>query len=90
MLYEVITLDLAFDIHEELGLCAHRARINGKTRLLKSRLMDGDQVEIERSQKPEVLPKWLEWAITPRARNSIRRYLRTRVLEGGQGDPTML
>ncbi len=74
-------LDFAFDIHEELGLHAQRARINGQTRLLKSRLMDGDQVEIERSSHPEVLPKWLEWAVTPKARNSIRRYLRSRVKE---------
>ncbi|PLX93235.1 MAG: phosphohydrolase [Desulfuromonas sp.] len=74
-------LDFAFDIHEELGLCASRARINGQTRLLKSRLMDGDQVEIERHDVPSVLPKWLEWAITPRARNAIRRYLRNRVKE---------
>ena len=35
-------LDLAFDIHEELGLCAVQARINGQTRYLKARLMDGD------------------------------------------------
>lgn len=75
-------LDFAFDIHEELGLHAWRARINGQTRLLKSRLMDGDQVAIERSDTPQVLPKWLEWAVTPRARNSIRRYLRSRVQEG--------
>jgi GTP pyrophosphokinase len=75
-------LDLAFDIHEELGLHAFRARINGQTRHLKSRLMDGDQVGIERNEVPLVLPKWLEWAATPRARNSIRRYLRTRVKEG--------
>ncbi|MEJ2199491.1 MAG: HD domain-containing protein [Desulfuromonadaceae bacterium] len=75
-------LDLAFDIHEELGLHALRARINGQTRPLKSRLMDGDQVGIERSAVPTVLPKWLEWAVTPRARNSIRRYLRSRVKEG--------
>ena len=75
-------LDFAFDIHEELGLHAVRARINGQTRLLKSRLMDGDQVAIERGETPAVLPKWLEWAITPRARNRIRRYLRTRVKEG--------
>jgi GTP pyrophosphokinase len=74
-------LDFAFDIHEELGLHASRARINGQTRLLKSRLMDGDQVAIERCTKPEVLPKWLEWAVTPRARNCIRRYLRSRVKE---------
>jgi GTP pyrophosphokinase len=74
-------LDFAFDIHEELGLFANRARINGKTRHLKSRLMDGDQVAIESCAKPEVLPKWLEWAVTPRARNCIRRYLRTRVKE---------
>ncbi|RME39701.1 MAG: bifunctional (p)ppGpp synthetase/guanosine-3',5'-bis(diphosphate) 3'-pyrophosphohydrolase, partial [Deltaproteobacteria bacterium] len=72
-------LDFAFDIHEELGLHAFRARINGKTRLLKARLMDGDQVEIERAEVPQVLPKWLEWAITPRARNAIRKYLRTQV-----------
>lgn len=72
-------LDFAFDIHEELGLHACRARINGQTRLLKSRLMDGDQVEVEQSKTPEVLPKWLEWTATPRARNSIRRYLRSRV-----------
>jgi GTP diphosphokinase / guanosine-3',5'-bis(diphosphate) 3'-diphosphatase len=72
-------LDFAFDIHEELGLHAWRAKINGQTRQLKSRLMDGDQVEIERSVIPEVLPKWLEWAVTPKARNRIRRYLRNRV-----------
>ncbi|MEJ2698678.1 MAG: HD domain-containing protein [Desulfuromonadales bacterium] len=75
-------LDFAFDIHEELGLHAFRARINGQTRLLKSRLLDGDQVEIERSSTPGVLPKWLEWAATPRARNCIRRYLRSKVKEG--------
>lgn len=76
-------LDFAFDIHEELGLRAHRARINGHTRLLKSRLMDGDQVAIETAEQPCALPKWLEWAVTPRARNSIRRYLRDKVKEAG-------
>jgi GTP diphosphokinase / guanosine-3',5'-bis(diphosphate) 3'-diphosphatase len=75
-------LDFAFHIHEELGLHAYRARINGQTRLLKSRLMDGDQVEVEICEVPGVLPKWLEWAVTPKARNGIRRYLRTRVKEG--------
>lgn len=75
-------LDLAFDIHLELGLHALRARINGQTRLLRSRLMDGDQVGIERSDTPTVLPKWLEWAVTPKARNAIRRYLRQKVKEG--------
>jgi GTP pyrophosphokinase len=78
-------LDFAFEIHEELGLHACRARINGQTRLLKSRLMDGDQVEIECGKTAQVLPKWLEWAATPRARNCIRRYLRSRVKEGMAG-----
>ncbi|MBN2428988.1 MAG: bifunctional (p)ppGpp synthetase/guanosine-3',5'-bis(diphosphate) 3'-pyrophosphohydrolase [Deltaproteobacteria bacterium] len=79
-------LDFGFEIHEELGLHALRARINGKTRLLKSRLLDGDQVDIERADKPQVLPKWLEWAVTPKARNSIRRYLRNRVREEDTAD----
>jgi len=72
-------LDFAFTIHEQLGLHASRARINGKIRQLKARLMDGDQVAIETAEHPVVLPKWLEWAITPRARNNIRRYLRSKV-----------
>lgn len=72
-------LDFAFEIHDSLGLHARRGHINGRTRQLKTRLLDGDQVVVETSEKPEVLPKWLEWAVTPRARNSIRRYLRNKV-----------
>ncbi len=72
-------LDFAFDIHEQLGLHAVRVRINGKTRQLKARLMDGDQIDVETADRPTVLPKWLEWAVMPRARNSIRRYLRSKV-----------
>ncbi|MCW8892664.1 MAG: HD domain-containing protein [Deltaproteobacteria bacterium] len=72
-------LDFAFDIHDSLGLHARRGLINGRTRQLKTRLLDGDQVVVETSDHPEVLPKWLEWAVTPRARNSIRRYLRNKV-----------
>lgn len=72
-------LDFAFDIHESLGLHARRSRINGHTRQLKTRLLDGDQVVIETAESPEVLPKWLEWAVTPKARNTIRRYLRNKV-----------
>jgi len=80
-------LDFAFIIHEQLGLHAVRAKINGKSRHLKSRLMDGDQVVIETAESPDVLPKWLEWAVTPRARNTIRRYLRTRVKQSGKNAP---
>ncbi len=72
-------LDFAFEIHESLGLHARRGQINGRTRQLKTRLIDGDQVIIETAEKPEVLPKWLEWAVTPKARNTIRRYLRNKV-----------
>lgn len=72
-------LDFAFNIHEQLGLHAERVRINGKIRRLKARLMDGDQIDVETANSPTVLPKWLEWAVTPRARNSIRRYLRSKV-----------
>jgi len=76
-------LDFAFNIHEQLGLHAVRVRINGKIRQLKARLMDGDQIDVETSDQPSVLPKWLEWAVTPRARNSIRRYLRSKVRQRG-------
>ncbi len=72
-------LDFAFDIHEELGLHARRAKVNGQTRLLRYRLLDGDQVAIETCDTPQALPKWLEWAVTPKARNAVRRFLRSRV-----------
>ncbi len=72
-------LDFAFDIHDSLGLHARRGRINGRTRQLRTRLLDGDQVAVETSEKTEVLPKWLEWAVTPKARNTIRRFLRNKV-----------
>jgi GTP pyrophosphokinase len=78
-------LDFAFDIHEQLGLRAVRVRINGKTRQLKARLLDGDQIDVETADRPTVLPKWLEWAVTPRARNSIRRYLRSKVKQPRAG-----
>jgi len=74
-------LDFAFDIHETLGLKAVRVKINGKTRMLRSRLVDGDQVEVEVAKTFQALPKWLDWAATPRARNSIRRYLRNKIKE---------
>ncbi len=66
-------------IHEQLGLHAVRVRINGKIRQLRAHLLDGDQIDVETASQPTVLPKWLEWAVTPRARNSIRRYLRSKV-----------
>ncbi|RLB77782.1 MAG: phosphohydrolase [Deltaproteobacteria bacterium] len=72
-------LDFAFEIHDSLGLHARRGIINGRTRQLKTRLLDGDQIVVETSEKPGVLPKWLEWGVTPRARNSIRRYLRNKM-----------
>ncbi|MBQ4492189.1 MAG: HD domain-containing protein [Deltaproteobacteria bacterium] len=74
-------LDFAFEIHEELGLHAQYGMVNGKHRGLDFHLMDGDQVEIIRSAEPEVRPKWLEWAITSKALNSIRRYLRNHPAE---------
>ncbi|MCK4503466.1 MAG: HD domain-containing protein [Desulfuromonadales bacterium] len=77
-------LDFAFDIHDNLGLHARRGQINGHTRQLKTRLLDGDQIMVETSATPEALPKWLEWAVTPRARNSIRRYLRKQVRRSEQ------
>lgn len=76
-------LDFAFEIHEELGLHALRARINGQTRQLKSRLMDGDQVAIERATVAQIEPKCLEWAVTPKARNAIRKHLQLLLRESG-------
>jgi GTP pyrophosphokinase/guanosine-3',5'-bis(diphosphate) 3'-pyrophosphohydrolase len=75
-------LDFAYAVHTEIGDTTIGARINGQERPLRTRLENGDTVEILRGAKPAAQPHWENLAITGRARSAIRRL--TRVAERGE------
>ncbi len=82
-------LDFAFDIHSTLGASCTGARVNGKVVPIKHILNNGDVVEIltSRNQFPKI--DWLQFCITSKARNRIRRALsedRLKEAEKGKSD----
>ncbi len=69
-------LDFAFDIHSELGVHCIGAKVNNKTVPIHHRLQNGDQVEILTSKKSNCNAKWMEYVVTSKAKNHIRRIYR--------------
>lgn len=79
---EVVTLpkgatsiDFAYSIHTEVGNHCVSAKINGRLVALKSKLKNGDKVEILTSAESSPNRAWLEFAMTAKARGAIRRWL---------------
>jgi GTP diphosphokinase / guanosine-3',5'-bis(diphosphate) 3'-diphosphatase len=75
-------LDFAYAVHTEIGDTTIGARINGQERPLRTKLENGDTVDILRGSKPAAQPHWESLAVTGRARSAIRRL--TRVAERGE------
>ena len=69
-------LDLAFDIHTELGTHCIAGKINHKLVPLNYRLDSGDQVEIITSKQQSPKREWLEWCHTAKSKNCLRNMLR--------------
>lgn len=71
-------LDFAFAVHTEVGISCAGARINGKPAPLRSRIYNGDEIEIMRD--PANIPQaiWLDHVVTGKARAAIRHSLRRR------------
>lgn len=70
-------IDFAFSIHTEIGLHTKGARINGKLETLDTVLKSGDQVDIITDQRAKPAHKWLDYAVTGRARSKIKHALKT-------------
>ncbi len=68
-------LDFAFEIHSNIGLKAHYARINGKLSSVKTVLRRGDCVEIGTDENAEPQKDWLDHVLTFKARKYITSYL---------------
>ncbi len=69
-------IDFAYRIHSEVGHHCSGARINGQLVPLKYILRSGDTVEIITMQQQTPSRDWLKLAKTPRAKSSIRNWLK--------------
>jgi GTP pyrophosphokinase len=69
-------LDLAYQLHSELGEHCIGANVNRMARPLSYILQSGDQVEILTSKKQQPEQEWLEIAVTAKAKDSIKKYFR--------------
>lgn len=69
-------LDLAFDIHTQIGRQCIGAKVNHKLVPLSQALKSGDQVEIITSRKQQPKEEWLRFVATAKARHRIKQSLR--------------
>ena len=75
MLAGSTAIDFAYAVHTDIGHHCRACRINRKLAPLSVPLESGQTVEILREKLPQTSPAWLNFAVTSRARNSIRQYL---------------
>jgi guanosine-3',5'-bis(diphosphate) 3'-pyrophosphohydrolase len=68
------SVDFAYRIHTEVGNHMKGARINGRWSVLNTPLQNGDIVEIITSKNSHPTLDWLNFAVTPSARNRIRQW----------------
>ncbi len=71
-------IDFAFAVHTDLGCKTVGAKVNGRHVPLRTTLSNGDMVEVLISDGQEPQPNWLNFAVTGKARASIRRFVNKR------------
>ena len=71
-------VDFAFAVHTDLGAHTVGAKINGRHMPLRTRLNNGDVVEIIKGATAEPQLGWLGFVVTGKARAAIRRSVRAR------------
>ncbi|MFP4134975.1 MAG: RelA/SpoT family protein [Halothece sp.] len=67
-------VDFAYHIHTEVGNHIKGARVNGSWTVLDTPLKNGDIVEIITSKNSHPSLDWLNFVVTPSARNRIRQW----------------
>jgi GTP diphosphokinase / guanosine-3',5'-bis(diphosphate) 3'-diphosphatase len=81
-------VDFAYAIHTDVGHQCVGARVNGKMVPLRTRLRNGDIIEIVTAAGHKPSRDWLNFVVTSRARNKIRHFIhaeeRVRSLELGR------
>lgn len=80
-------LDVAFELHSQMGFHCIAGKVNHKLVPLSHKLKSGDQVEVLTSQSQVPNPEWLGFLATAKARTRLRAALRRNrqpVLERGR------
>lgn len=67
-------VDFAYRIHSQVGNHCAGVRINGRWAVLDSQLNNGDIVEILTKENSHPSLDWLNFVVTPSARNRIRQW----------------
>ena len=70
-------VDFAYAVHSQVGDTCVGAKVNGRIMPLRTRLNNGDQVEIVTSKAQTPNPTWERFVVTGKARARIRRFIRT-------------
>jgi guanosine-3',5'-bis(diphosphate) 3'-pyrophosphohydrolase len=68
-------IDFAYAIHTDIGHQCVGARVNGKMVPLRTRLRNGDIVEIVTNNGHKPSRDWLNFVVTARARNKIKHFV---------------
>ena len=68
-------VDFAYSIHTDVGHQCVGARVNGKMVPLRTRLRNGDIVEIITTTGHKPSRDWLNFVVTSRARNKIKHFI---------------
>ncbi|MBL8630034.1 MAG: bifunctional (p)ppGpp synthetase/guanosine-3',5'-bis(diphosphate) 3'-pyrophosphohydrolase [Rhodospirillaceae bacterium] len=71
------TVDFAYAIHSGIGDTTVGAKVNGRIVPLRTKLQNGDQVEIVTSKAQKPSPEWETFVVTGKARAHIRRRIRS-------------
>jgi GTP pyrophosphokinase len=74
-------VDFAYAVHTEIGNQCAGAKVNGKLVPLRSKLENGDTVEIVTSPHQRPRQEWLDYVVTGRARSRIRHVLKLEQVE---------
>ncbi|PHZ83809.1 RelA/SpoT family protein [Paremcibacter congregatus] len=68
-------VDFAYAVHTDVGDSCVGGKVNGNPVQLRTRLVNGDQVEILRSKAQQPSPNWLSFVVTGKAKAAIRRFI---------------
>jgi GTP pyrophosphokinase len=74
---DATAVDFAYAIHTDVGHQCVGARVNGKMVPLRTRLRNGDIVEISTTPGHKPSRDWLNFVITSRARNKIKHFIQS-------------
>ncbi len=73
---DATVLDVAFNLHTQIGSHCIAGKVNHKLVPLSQKLNSGDQVEVLTSQSQQPKPEWVDFLATAKGKTRLRQVLR--------------